>query len=407
MNLRKQLIIDKTIVKFMVLVLNVFVRLLGNVLRINHDLKGDFKVFAICKFKGLGSIIQATPLIQTIRINYPEAKIIFVTTESNRALVSSYSEIDEIITLNDRSLGSLMGGFIPFITTLISRRIDNYFDLEIYSNFSSLVTTLTMATNRFGFYLRSSHYRLGIYTHMMYYNIDSPIFQTYVQLIRAFPIDTEITELKAPSFKKSNVLQEFNLTPNEYIVINPNASDLRLERRWASENFVALIKRVQHQFPTLKIVLIGAPAEAEYVSNLVEGLPIENLVNTAGKTSLSGLFEIIQNARLVLTTDSGPMHIAFAFQKMTIGLFGPCSPEQYGFHEFAIPVYKKIYCSPCVHEFDISPCNGNNQCMQLIEVSEVFSQVQRILNGEFKPEKTTSSIIYHGKNEWVPGFVNR
>jgi ADP-heptose:LPS heptosyltransferase len=407
MNLRQQLIIDKTIVKFAVLALNVVVRILGKLLRINHKLDSEFKVFAICKFKGLGSIIQATPLIQTIRVNYPEAKIIFVTTESNRMLVQAYPEIDEVITLNDSSTGKLVFGFIPFVWSLLRSNIDNYFDLEIYSNFSSLVTTLSMATNRFGYYLRSSHYRLGIYTHMMFYNIDSPIFQTYLQLIRAFPIQKEITNLKAPEFKKSNWLETFNLTENQYIVINPNASDLRLERRWGSENFITLIPQISKQFSELKVVLIGAPAEANYVKELVAKLPSGNVIDTAGKTSLTGLFEIIKNSKLVITNDSGPMHIAFAFQKMTIGLFGPCSPEQYGFHEFAIPVYKKIYCSPCVHEFDISPCNGNNQCMQLIEVSEVLGHVKTVLEGNFKPNVPESELFFHGKNEWVPGFVNR
>ena len=407
MNLKQQLVIDKTIVKFAVIALNVVVRVLGKLLRINHSLDEDFKVFAICKFKGLGSIIQATPLIQTIRVNYPNAKIIFVTTESNRILVQAYPEIDEVITLNDKSASTLLFGFLPFIVKLLRSKIDNYFDLEIYSNFSSLVTTLSMATNRFGYYLRSSHYRLGIYTHMMFYNIDSPIYQTYLQLVRAFPIQKEITKLKPPTFKKSNWLETFGLNSGAYIVINPNASDLRLERRWGMENFIALINRISKDYPKLQIVLIGSPEERNYVDLLLEKLPQKSIINTSGKTSLTGLFEIIQNSKMVITNDSGPMHIAFAFQKITIGLFGPCSPEQYGFHDFAIPVYKKIYCSPCVHEFDISPCNGNNQCMQLIEVQEVFNHASTVLNGNFKPTTQHTEIVFHGKNKWVPGFVNR
>lgn len=408
MRLKQQLYIDKTIVKMVILLLNLLVRITGKVLRINHNLNHSFRVFAICKFKGLGSIIQSTPLIQTIRSNYPNAKIIFITTQSNQLLISAYPEIDEVITLNDRSFTSLITGFIPFIYKLISAKIDNYFDLEIYSNFSSLVTTLSMAKNRFGYYLRSSHYRLGIYTHMMYYNIDSPIFQTYLQLIRAFPIHKEITELKSPEYAPTNVFSKFGLTPDDYIIINPNASDLRLERRWGASNFTALIQQIMKIHPAIKIVLIGAPAEAEYVASITSKFSANSmLIDTSGKTSLTEVFDLIKNTRLVITNDTGPMHIAFAFKKITIGLFGPCSPEQYGFHDFAIPVYKKIYCSPCVHEFDISPCHGNNQCMQLIMVTEVFTHVNTILTGKFTPAKTTSEIKFTGNNQWIPGFVNR
>ncbi len=406
MNLKSQLVIDKTIVKFSVQVLNIFVRILGKILKINHSLDQDFKVFAICKFKGLGSIIQATPLIQTIKKNYPQARIIFITTESNRILVQPYPEIDEVITLNDSSSIDLILGFFPFVYRLLKGKIDNYFDLEIYSNFSTLVTTLSMATNRFGYYLRSSHYRLGVYTHMMYYNIDSPISQTYLQLIRAFPIKGVTTDLKKPTYTASDWLKTFEIENDNYILINPNASDLRLERRWETEKFVSLIGMIQSKFPTQKIVLVGSQTEENYVNKLVSKISIP-VVNTAGKTSITGLFQLIENAKLVITNDSGPMHIAFAFQKTTISLFGPCSPEQYGYHHFSIPVYKKIYCSPCVHEFDISPCNGNNQCMKLIEVTEVFAHVENILNGHFKPASHSSRIIFEGKDHWVPGFVNR
>ena len=175
MNLKTELFIDRTVVKFGVLLLNVIVRVVGKVLRIDHSLHKEPRVMAICKFKGLGSILQSTPLIQTIRANYPDVQIVYVTTESNRKLAQSIPEINTVVTLNDSSFTTLIFGFFPFIYRLIRLRINHYFDLEIYSNFSSLVTTLSMATNRFGYYLRSSQYRLGIYTHMMFYNIDSPI----------------------------------------------------------------------------------------------------------------------------------------------------------------------------------------------------------------------------------------
>jgi ADP-heptose:LPS heptosyltransferase len=407
MNLKTELFIDRTVVKFGVLLLNVIVRIVGKVLRIDHSLHKEPRVMAICKFKGLGSILQSTPLIQTIRANYPDVQIVYVTTESNRKLAQSIPEINTVVALNDSSFTTLIFGFFPFIYRLIRLRINHYFDLEIYSNFSSLVTTLSMATNRFGYYLRSSQYRLGIYTHMMFYNIDSPIYQTYLQLIRAFPISREVTTLKAPQFAETRVLSRFGLEENGYIIINPNASDLRLERRWDSSKFSALIQRIYREFPDMTVVLIGSADEGEYVNRLLSEVPNPNVVSTAGKTGIAELFELIQRSKMVITNDSGPMHIAFAFQKITIGLFGPCSPEQYGFHPFSIPVYKKIYCSPCVHEFDISPCHGNNQCMQLIEVDEVFGHVKTVLSGEFQPYTAESDIFYRGNDQWIPGFVVR
>ena len=82
----------------------------------------------------------------------------------------------------------------------------------------------------------------------------------------------------------------------------------------------------------------------------------------------------------MISNDTGPMHIALCTKTPIICLFGPCSPELSGIHENTIKVYKEINCSPCVHEFEVSPCNGENICMQLISPQEVFEKFEFLIN---------------------------
>ena len=77
MRVARQIWLDRVIAKPIAWCLNVTARILGFFLRIDHSLDRKFKTIAVCKYKGLGSIVQATPLLQTLRKNYPEARIIF------------------------------------------------------------------------------------------------------------------------------------------------------------------------------------------------------------------------------------------------------------------------------------------------------------------------------------------
>lgn len=404
MNTRNKIRIDQTLVKPLIYFLNVFVKILGKILRIDHNLEKDFKTIAIAKYKGLGSIIQSTPLLLTLRAQYPEAHIVFVTTRSNVSILKKIKCIDEIVFLDDKNFRSLITSFFPFIIRLIKLRIEVYLDLEIYSNFSSLVTTLSMARNRAGYFLRSSNYRLGIYTHMMYYNIRVPVSQTYLQFARLLNCSKVVEELYHLEGTDSPLeIEGFKSASQPYLLINPNASDLRLERRWEGEKFIYLIQGLQKKYPSFKIVLIGGKDEAEYVQELYFSLGEKSqVVNLAGKTSIDQLIDIIKHATVFVTNDTGPMHIGFSLRTKIVALFGPCSPEQYGQNDNCYSIYHKVYCSPCVHEFIIPPCGGDNQCMKLIEVNEVINAIEHILdsNGTHLPgARKSPSNIYQSPGE--------
>jgi ADP-heptose:LPS heptosyltransferase len=98
---------------------------------------------------------------------------------------------------------------------------------------------------------------------------------------------------------------------------------------------------------------------------------------------LPELITLIAGADLLITNDTGPMHLAFALKVPTVSLFGPCSPQQYGGTAKTISVYKNVYCSPCVHDFLIPPCKGDNQCMKKISVTEVIEAVRKAMQNDF------------------------
>ena len=414
MNTRIQIGIDKTFGSFLNILLFGIVRLIGKILRINHDLNRPFQRIVVCKLKGMGSIVQASALLATLRKNYPSAEIIFVSTEANKSILNFYGDqINGTVLIQDNSIFQLIKSSISALLKLWKFRPQVYIDIEVYSNYSSLLCTLSAASNRFGYYKSDKNYRSGLYTHLMYYNIKAPLSEIYLQMARILPIkevDHELIPLILSNEIQSNSIQklrEFNpqIEPFNYLVINPNASDLRLERRWPAEYFIQLIQEIRVLKPDMLIVLIGNKQEANYVNEIAKHFLHDNrVIDSSGKLKLDELIAVMNNAAGIITNDTGPLHLALALRKKTVGLFGPCAPDQYGQMQTCIPVYTNVYCSPCVHEFINPPCAGDNQCMKRMNVSMVVNAWKKLMEEQI--DNISHNYIAFESNSTPMGFIH-
>jgi ADP-heptose:LPS heptosyltransferase len=392
MNARTKVRVDRIVGGPLAWGLNFAARALGRTLRRNHSVASeDVHTIVIAKYVGMGSILEATPLIRTLKAGFPRARIIFVTGASCRPLVERFEHVDAIVTIDDRSILRVMGSSLAAMVTLIRARVDLYFDLELYSTYGSIMALLSLTRNRIGFYRESAEHKVGIYTHLMYFNTRCPIRYIYLQLARAVrcaPVEPDsLGKLRvdeADRQEMATVLASCGIGQQPYLVINPNASDLMVERRWPAERFAALIGQLTARLD-LPVLLIGSPPERAYVASVVElvrGGESARVRNLAGALSLGGLLALLERARCLITNDTGPMHMAWALSTPVVCLFGPVDPAHYGWSGANVEiVYHRVYCSPCLHEADEPPCRGDNICMQRIEVDPVFAAVQRILAG--------------------------
>jgi ADP-heptose:LPS heptosyltransferase len=390
MKTKTKVLVDAWLGRAVVLLLNISARILGRIMSIDHSLAKPPRRIVVCKFLGMGSIIQATPLLQTLRNNFPEAEIIFITSSVNRKLLESIDVINKIYDIDDSSFSGIIGSSYAVLRSLWDKKADLYIDLETYSYYSTALATMSCARNRFGFYRVERNIRMGVYTHMMFFNTRAPIAQSYLQMARLAGCKDILEKLFSIEVNESDrmgcrrkIVEIAGNIPDSFIVVNPNASDLRIERRWPGKNFIELLQRLRTAFPEKIFILIGAANEAEWVKNIHDRLDAhtkEKVFNSAGRLTLYELFALIDKSELVITNDTGPMHISFAMNKPTVALFGPASPSQYGQNPNAYGIYKNIYCSPCVHDFISPPCRGDNQCMKQITVDEVVNLCSSVLS---------------------------
>lgn len=391
MTHRNKILADRIVAKPIAFLLNGLARILGTLMRRDHSVTStNVRRIVVAKLLGMGSILQATPLLRALKQRYPAAKLIFVTMHSNRELLNRLPWVDEVLTLDDRNLFAMAATTFGTVATLIGQRADLYFDLELYSAFASLLALFAITRNRVGFYRHSVAFKNGIYTHLIYFNTRMPVRRLYLQLGRVVGVASDSSDLTGPirvdDADRISVRDLLSHTwgwrPEEpYIVVNPNASDLLLERRWPTDYMVETVNRLASLGNQL--ALIGAKDEISYVESIVGRLAPETrarVVDTAGRLTIGQLLALLEGAGCVLSNDTGPMHMAVALRRPTVCLFGPASPEHLGHSlQYVENFYGRVFCSPCVHESDPPPCNGNNICMQKIKPERVIDSVVRLL----------------------------
>lgn len=413
MTLRQKVFLDRLVAKPLACLLNLVAGPLGKLISIDHDDAPEkVKVIAIAKLLGIGSILKSIPLAKALKQKYPSAQYIFITAYKNKPLVESVSIFDKCLFINDASLIKLLASFFTLLFRLWKQNIDLYFDLEVYSAFSTILALLSLARNRYGFYKESTRFRLGIHTHLAYFNDHQHITKIYLQFARAcgiknIDIDYSLEKLSIGDSDRESLKNWMEVTGirqgEPYVVINPNASDLSLERRWPLAYFSALIDAlvISWQNP---IFLIGSPEEYAYNNKLYNRLTQESrkyVFNSAGKISLMAAVALVSRAKLIITNDSGLYHIAGIFNVSTISLWGPASPSHYsdlGRLQDFIFYSQDIYCSPCVHKTEYPPCRGDNICMKSIPPKEVYRKACEILKIEPKADTVPMERLCRTEN---------
>jgi heptosyltransferase II len=390
MTHRGRILADRLMATPVAFLFNGLARVLGAILRRDHSMNsGNVRRIVVAKLIGMGSILQATPLLRSLKRAYPDCTITFVTMRSNRELLTRLSWVDEVLTLDDRNPFAMLLTTLRAVAGLIRCRADLYFDLELYSAFASILALSAVTRNRLGFYRHSTAFKKGIYTHLVYFNTRMPVRLLYLQLGRVAGVPRDELDTIGPiHIGESDRLEARGAlarvagwdADKHYIAVNPNASDLLLERRWPDTHMIEAITSLVAAGKS--IVLIGAASERTYVQSLIDRLPAETgarVVNSAGLLTLGGLLAMLEGADCVLTNDSGPMHMSIAIGRPTVCLFGPVSPEHSGQPREKVEIlFEPVFCSPCVHEVDYPPCRGKNVCMQEIKAVQVIQAVLRL-----------------------------
>ena len=411
----KKIAIDRIVARPIAILLNMLILPLGFILRRSHDESPEkIKTVTVVKLVGMGSILRAFPMIEALRKRFPEARFILITTKPLSILAERVPQFDEVLYIRDDSLIHICIDSVLLVLKMWRRRIDLYFNLEIYSEYASIIAALSFARNRYGFYLDSTLFKHGIYTHLVYFNNSRTIDEIYCKLAESAGAATDLaTVTNIPIINENDGIElrkyllSINFSPDEpYIIINPNATDLRIERRWPLEYFSSLIDALVLGHGC-RIFLVGSRAELHVSEKVLERTSSNTrryATNISGRVSFGATLELIRNTRLMITNDSGLLHIARSLHVPIVSLWGPGTPAHYGGQSeknHRIFYNADIYCSPCIYKTDVPPCRGNNVCMKSISPSDVYTEICKTY--EFaESEEIRNSLHATYKNFYDP-----
>lgn len=389
---KAKILIDHTLGVAVAVVFKLAAKALSVVLRRDHSVPTNPKSIVVAKLVGLGSIVYTGVLCRALREKFPSAKIIYITSLSNKALAERLHGVDEVLCIKaDGVFGIIRSGF-GVVFGLWRFRPELYFDLEVYSSFSAILATLSLARNRYGLYRKNAGFKKNLHTHMIFFNTQMHVSEIYSQLALCVPakprgfINGVVEPTGSDREQSDEKLRALGLGSSKVVLVNMNASELLLERRWPTENWIKLLSQAVERLPEYAWLLVGSTGEARHVSQIYDGLGDKvrgKVHNVAGEFSLGEFLGLVEKCDLMITNDSGPLHIAVALGRPTVSIWGPVSPNSYGPREGVHEViYTQTYCSPCLHQTDFPPCEGNNVCVKRITVSSVLQATERILCGQ-------------------------
>ena len=351
------------------------------------------------KFAEQGSTVLAYHAIRRAIEMVGHENVYFLVFQENRFILDVMQLIPEqnVVTVGHKNIVDAGFQALQALKRIRELQVDAAIDLEFFSRSSAALTYLSGAGSRVGFhtFFGEGPYRGDLMTHRLLYNPyihTSQNFQLMVEALEQAPdrlptfggkIPAE--DAVSPQFVASPdveqevraIIRRASAQPGEpsLILLNPNASDLLPLRKWPTDRYVDLARRLLERFNDVCVGMTGAPDEADSIARVAAQVGSPRCFSFAGKTTLAQLLVLYTLAEVLITNDSGPAHFASMTPITVITLFGPETPLLFrALTPRAIPIYMQLPCSPCVNAYNNrqSPCR-DNICMKSITVDHVFT----------------------------------
>lgn len=324
----------------------------------------EFKRIAIYSTTALGDLLFNTPAIKAIKKRYPQAKILFVTSQKNSALVQGSPWFDQVEIWDNKiknmhKLLKKLWAFKPEITFILHANI--YYDILC----AKLSGSTYIVRDNFLMEPKVLNHWLDSYSQPE----DTHIIQRKLNMLAPLGCDTTDINMAFP------LKIAMPPKPREKRRIGFQMGASKPDRCWPVGRFVQLATLILAADPQAEIVLTGtrqdAGLEQEFIKLLPEALH-SSITSLIGKTSLLELIQQIGTFTLLVTGDTGPLHLAITAQTQTLSLYVGANPRHTG-----------PYQDPHLHKtIRIEPQAEDDATLPLRKISaeSVFLQIQPLLH---------------------------
>lgn len=336
----------------------------------------------IVKLSAIGDVIHTLPSLAALRRRYPEAHITWAIEEFSSDLLMDHPDLDHVLVSRRKSwIRDLRRGRISdalkemkaFVSELRTRHYDLVIDFHGLFK-SAIIVLLSGGERRLGYdslqELSGLFYNEKIHEDMRKHAVDR-----YLDFARHLGAHADKPEFIVATGQENEsrvraLLESGGIGPNDvFVAISPQA--LWETKLWSDQKFAQLGERIMQELNVPVVFTGGDVCATEGIQSFL-ALPA---VDLAGRTTLRDLACLYRRASLLVTTDSGPMHMAAAMGTPVVALFGPTDPARTGPYGTDHKVIRReLYCSPCFFRM----CD-TKLCMREIAVEDVFQAVRKKL----------------------------
>jgi 3-deoxy-D-manno-octulosonic-acid transferase/heptosyltransferase-1 len=338
----------------------------------------------IIKLSAIGDVVHSLPMLEVLRSAYPDARIDWVVEEAAADVIEEHPALDNVIVSPRKSLGRAaasgkitrcLGDAARFIRRLRSIHYDLVIDLQGLFK-SGILVGLARGRRKVGMNDSREGSRFFLSEPAFVVDRDIHAIDRYLTVAAGLGCDVSGWDGALPVSerdreKAERMLDAAGVGEQRFIAVNPVAKwETKL---WIPGRFSRLCDRIVQEMEC-KVVLTGGDSDKAYVEDIVSDMKMP-AVNLAGRTGLRELACIYERAELLVTTDTGPMHIAAAMKCPVVALFGPTSPARTGpYGTGHRVVITGAACSPCFKK----KCTDSH-CMSGIGVDDVIEAVASLL----------------------------
>ena len=347
----------------------------------------EINKIACLMLNGIGDILCVTPTLEALKERYPEARITMMIRQHLRALVEGSPFVDELIFYDTSTLWKRL----VFLRKIRKQRFDLWVDLHV-------PTFNTVSSNERDFFRNAMLMRASGSTYQLAYAV--PQLKPYLshpvpipqgeKLTKVNIVDTTLALINPepdrrylkhiPVSEVERAWAENILPPTERPRIALFFGSRQSANIWPDKNILEFISLLLEEIPEAELVLIGGEHEARSAQMMTSSLSEQSqsrVQNLICKASLGQTAALLKRCQAMVSTDSGPMHIADAVAVPIVALF---TSKNYlaiwrPIGNKAVLVNHEVDCGPCFQ----ADCHLGNKCMALITPREVLDALLHAL----------------------------
>ncbi|WP_051361067.1 glycosyltransferase family 9 protein [Desulfuromonas sp. TF] len=330
----------------------------------NSLIPGSLSSILLIRPGGIGDALLLSMTVAALHKYFRDATIDVLAEKRNARAFALMPGIREVFTYDDPS----------DLCTILRRRYDIAVDTEQWHRLSAVVCRLVRSSIKVGF---DTNERRRMFTHPIPYLPDQFESESFFNLLGPLGIaDDFLTNNdllivpEAAQQKVASILSDIKQLP--LLALFPAASIQ--EKRWDPRKFREFVWWCNEN--ELQVVILGGKhdrALGEYVA-------ARNALNLAGLTSLEESAAVMEKAAIVVSGDSGMLHLAFCLDRPTVSIFGPSNDIKWAPRGSKHIIVKRgLSCSPCSRFGNTPKCLKGVQCLQEISVEEVIAATEALL----------------------------